>query len=129
MQIRSHELIGIGQGIEPQFLEFWKAFPKKKKKGDAYKAWVQTVAARPALEVVLKAIASQKKSAEWTKEDGKYIPHPGSWLRAWGWEDSVFVDTDMALCAKCRLPLNGGYTSTDEGRVCSTCWRKYASAG
>jgi len=30
-----------------------------------------------------------KKSPEWTKDNGKYIPYPATWLNAKGWEDEL----------------------------------------
>lgn len=43
------------------------------------------------LEVLLSAIAKQKTSEGWTKEGGKYIPMPASWLNAERWNDGVVV--------------------------------------
>jgi len=32
-------------------------------------------------------IEQAKKSEDWIKEKGKYIPYPATWLEAKGWED------------------------------------------
>ena len=39
------------------------------------------------LKKILDTIGKFKNSEEWTKENGKYIPHPATWLNAKGWED------------------------------------------
>ena len=35
----------------------------------------------------LKAISAAKTSQDWQKDEGQYIPYPGTWLNARGWED------------------------------------------
>lgn len=64
------------------FDEFWTAFPKKKSKIYARKAWDTH---RPDLQKVLDALAWQCR--EWAKDDPKYIPYPASWLNAGRWDD------------------------------------------
>lgn len=73
--------------LEAEFNKFWEFYPKKKSKGDAFKAWIQVKEKRPALDKILKAIVVLRDSDEWTKEGGQYIPYPATWLRAWGWAD------------------------------------------
>jgi hypothetical protein len=36
---------------------------------------------------MIATIEQAKKSENWLKESGKYIPHPATWLNAKGWED------------------------------------------
>lgn len=66
---------------------FMKAYPKRKAKADAFKAWKQM---NPSLEKCLGTIALQRQSHDWTKDNGKFIPYPASWLRGGCWDD----DTD-----------------------------------
>jgi len=42
------------------------------------------------LAAMLTAIERAKKSSQWTKENGQFIPYPATWLRAKGWEDELF---------------------------------------
>ena len=79
---------------EREFAHFWEAYPKKKSKAAARKAWDQTVKTRPALDDLLAKLIALKKSEEWTKEGGQYIPYPASWLRAGGWDDEVETTGD-----------------------------------
>lgn len=80
----TNNLITINQYTSKDFDVFWQAFPKKKKKEDARKAWNTT---RPNIEVVLKALEWQKQSPEWFKQGGQFIPYPATWLRSHSWED------------------------------------------
>jgi len=72
---------------EARFDQFWAAFPKKRSKGQAEKAWVKLQPDEQLLDVILTAIEQAKKSEEWRKENGRFIPYPASWLNAKGWED------------------------------------------
>lgn len=84
----TNNLITNNQYISKDFEIFWQAFPKKKKKEDARKAW-NTI--RPNIEVVLKALEWQKQSPEWFKQGGQFIPYPASWIRSHSWEDEKAV--------------------------------------
>ena len=33
-----------------------------------------------------------KKSKDWQKDNGQFIPYPATWLNAKGWEDEVTED-------------------------------------
>ena len=75
------------------FDPFWEAYPKKKGKATALKAWVKI---EPEIERdgslvgrIMGALNSQKATDDWRKEGGKYIPHPASWLNGRRWEDEM----------------------------------------
>ncbi len=69
------------------FARFWFAYPKKKNKGIAEKAFKKLKADDALLQTMLKAIEVQKRSRSWTKDGGQFIPYPASWLNAKAWED------------------------------------------
>jgi predicted transcriptional regulator len=71
------------------FAQFWKAYPKKKAKGSAEKAWNKIDSSL--LTTILEAIENQKQSPQWKKEGGQYIPYPATWLNSKSWEDEVEV--------------------------------------
>ncbi len=73
------------------FAEFWLAYPKKRGKQAALKAWKQTSSTRPPLPDLLSHLDVLAGSKEWRDDAGKYIPHPSSWLNAGGWDDEVAV--------------------------------------
>lgn len=74
---------------DEEFDTFYAAYPRKKAPVDALKAWKQTAKIRPPLPEILAAIETQKKSRQWSKDGGKYIPFPASWLRAGRFFDEV----------------------------------------
>jgi hypothetical protein len=69
------------------FARFWFAYPKKKNKGIAEKAFRKLRPDETLLKTLLKAIEIQKRSQSWTKDNGQFIPYPASWLNAKAWED------------------------------------------
>jgi hypothetical protein len=71
------------------FAEFWSAYPRKKNKGDAEKAWASIKPSDALQAEIAGAVLLAKASADWLKGGGKFIPYPASWLRAKGWEDSA----------------------------------------
>ena len=91
---RSRSLRSLLSESNPDFDQFWAAYPRKTGKGAARKAWEQL---RPALAAVLEALAWQVKQDRWRAERGKYIPHPATWLTQGRWEDEP--DTLMSRSA------------------------------
>ena len=69
------------------FTEFWEKYPRKVGKLNARKAWKKTKGIP--LERILNAVDVWTASEEWTKDGGKYIPHPETWLNRGGWDDQV----------------------------------------
>ena len=73
--------------VEQSFLVFWDEYPRKVGKAAALKAWLKI---KPSAELhsrILKALTQQKKSAQWQRDDGQYIPHPTTWLNQGRWDD------------------------------------------
>jgi hypothetical protein len=69
-----------------EFSQFWAAYPRKVGKGEAAKAF-DRARLNGKLPEVLAAIESYKKTSQWIKDDGQFIPHPATWLNQRRWED------------------------------------------
>jgi uncharacterized protein YdaU (DUF1376 family) len=69
------------------FAQFWQAYPRKKSKGQAEKAWAKLKPDQTLLQTMLTSIQKAKQSPDWQKNNGQYIPYPATWLAAKGWED------------------------------------------
>ena len=76
------------------FLTFWKAYPRKIDKGEAFKAWQKIQRPRPDIQAITASIAALKASRQWQEKNGRFIPHPSTWLNRRGWESQV-SDSDM----------------------------------
>ena len=77
---------------EADFERFWIAYPKKKSKAQAKKVWEKLKPSSDLVSTILSAVDKQKRSKDWQKEGGKYIPYPATWLNAGAWEDEVEVE-------------------------------------
>jgi hypothetical protein len=69
------------------FDEFWKAYPKKKAKEDARKAWNKLKPNESLGKEIIQAVTEAAKTKDWLKEKGKYIPYPATYLNGKRWED------------------------------------------
>ena len=70
-----------------RFASFWSGYPKKVKKAEAEKAWSKIRDSDELLKEMHAALRWQKRSPDWTRDAGQYIPHPATWLNARQWED------------------------------------------
>ena len=75
--------------MDDSFTRFWDAYPRKVAKQEAAKAWSKIKVDEALQGRILAALDAQKKSDQWTRENGKYIPHPATWLRGRRWEDEI----------------------------------------
>lgn len=83
-----------GRVSDEFFDRFWAAYPKKKAKADALKAWNARRPDASLLAVMLAALERQCASPDWRKERGRYIPFPASWLRQARWTDEDTTPLD-----------------------------------
>ena len=72
---------------DQRFTEFWAAYPKKVGKGAAEKAFKKIRPTAEVFEAMLSAIENQRRSDQWQRENGRYIPNPSTWLNQRRWED------------------------------------------
>lgn len=69
------------------FDDFWKAYPKKKAKEDARKAWAKIKPSESLLKIIIADVEAQSRTQDWKKDGGKYIPYPATYLNGKRWED------------------------------------------
>lgn len=73
------------------FAQFWDAYPKKRAKEVAQRAWEKRRPNSELLTVILRALERQRLSPDWQKDSGRYIPLPATWLNQARWTDEVEV--------------------------------------
>ncbi len=69
------------------FERFYSAYPKKKSRALAEKAFAKIAPDETLLSTMLAAITCAKQSAQWANP--QMIPYPASWLNARSWEDDI----------------------------------------
>jgi DNA-binding transcriptional regulator YhcF (GntR family) len=71
------------------FSDFWKEYPRKEKKVMAQKIFDRLKVNDALMEKIMDSLFRFVESEEWKKDDGKYIPHPTTWLNQRRWEDGT----------------------------------------
>lgn len=95
--------VGGEQALINGFERFWSAYPKKTAKQNALKVWVKLKPDDELIQHILSSLEQQKRSVQWTKDNGQYIPYPATWLNGRRWED------EPPLAA--ATPSNSGWTN------------------
>lgn len=98
-----HTPQGGGEAVPPEspdpepkpdpFDEFWAAYPRKVGKDDARKRYAQVTRRGAKPEEIL---AGLKRTRFDTREGGRFIPHPATWLNQGRWQDQGL---DLAAAA------------------------------
>ena len=74
---------------EEAFQVFWGKYPNKKAKKAAWKAWAKLVYTPELGAKILAALDVAITTDGWTKDKGRYVPHPASWINGERWEDDL----------------------------------------
>lgn len=75
--------------LEEDFDSFWKSYPRKISKDKALKSFTKIHKELPDINDLIKIIENHKNQDQWQKDDGKFIPHPSTWLNQKRWEDEI----------------------------------------
>jgi len=71
------------------FSLFWKNYPRKEAKKKAWQAWFKVADPEAVIEKMKVILPIQMESEQWTKENGKYIPMPTTYINQERWEDEI----------------------------------------
>ena len=75
--------------IESKFEKFWAIYPRKEGKKKCLDWFKRNKPNEEFLNKMLSAIHKQKQSDKWTREKGRFIPMPFTWLNQGRWDDEV----------------------------------------
>lgn len=77
----------MSREVQERFDRFWSVYPKKRSKAVAAKSFERIDPDDELLEVMVEKINHERRSYEWAKDGGQYIPLPATWLNQRRWED------------------------------------------
>ena len=81
---------------EEKFNIFYKAYPKKVAKTKVL-SWFKSNKPKDDLfELMMKQLEVFKKSYNWNKDNGQYIPNPTTWLNQKRWEDEIEITNNLS---------------------------------
>lgn len=76
-----------GTSVTDLFEEFWAIYPRKVGKKLAKQIFQGIKPSRDLLEEMKRAVLEQRESEQWTRDRGRFIPHPSTWLKQGRWMD------------------------------------------
>jgi hypothetical protein len=79
----------VNEYVDDGFNQFYEAYPKKVGRDAALKAWEKV---KPPIDDVIYALAWQKQSEQWHKNNGQFIPNPSTYLNQGRWKDEAPVE-------------------------------------
>lgn len=88
---------GLTADLQDRFERFYAAYPLKKSRGTAEKAFAKLRPDEQLLREMLAGLEKRRASGTWL--DPKFIPYPASWLNAKGWADVIEVAYSPEACA------------------------------
>jgi hypothetical protein len=72
-----------------RFDEWYQHYPRKSNRGQAEKVWERLQADDHLIDTMIRAVQLQCGQPDWVKDNGAFIPHPGTWLNNKRWLDEV----------------------------------------
>ena len=77
----------LSRSLRERFDVFWSAYPRKKSKDAAEKAFAKRKPDEQLMAEIMDGLMRATTSVEWAKDDGEFIPYASSWLNDGGWKD------------------------------------------
>lgn len=101
----------IDHAYDEPFKEFWDRFPRRRRnaKQECRRKYEAALKRNKGLtpQMLIDALERQKRSKDWTKDNGEFVPSPLTWLNQGRWEDDVYEGETE----------NKGYVITEEDRL------------
>jgi len=93
------------------FDTFWSAYPAKLAKTAAIRAWNAITPDAALTDRIVADVQARRNSHDWTKDMGRFIPHPSTYLNQKRWED---VRETLAPVAAPGAPKAASQMTTQE---------------
>lgn len=90
-QKEQHSNTRVSNTINKTFEGFWEKYPRKVSKKKALVAWIRIKPDETTVTKILTALEAYKKTPQWTKDNGAFIPHPTTWLNGERWNDELGI--------------------------------------
>lgn len=90
------------------FEEFWKEYPKKVNKKNALREFKKKKDIEAIMPTILADLEYKKRSKDWTKDNGQYIPYPERYIKNERWNDvNEVAERQSEIESKCANELEG----------------------
>lgn len=108
------------------FEKFWIEYPRKVSKKKSFQIWKRLKVKKDLFDKIMKTLLIYKKSSQWVKDNGLYIPHPSTFLNQERWEDES-IDPQQSpvfqkrICKKCGTSESNLWVDSSLGMICGKC--------
>lgn len=99
------------------FALFWQEYPRKAAKAAALKAWQKLNPSPELVERILAHVRDHKRSPDWIKDGGQFVPYPATFLNGRRWEDDIPPDTGPGMAYHGYQERTAHKTLKDTGTV------------
>lgn len=99
------------------FALFWQEYPRKAAKAAALKAWQKLNPSPELVERILAHVRDHKRSQDWIKDGGQFVPYPATFLNGRRWEDDIPPDTGPGMAYHGYHERTARKTLEDTGTV------------
>lgn len=82
----------LGRSSSEDFEKFYATYPKKQGKKKAEEIWMRLRIGDELFAKIMTALEAHKKSPQWVKDGGLFIPMPQTWLYQERWNDELKVE-------------------------------------
>lgn len=104
---------------------FWQLYPKKERKKRASEIFNKIRPDKILMVKIIKTLEAHKKSKQWLKENGQYIPAAANWLADERWNDlaseKLKVKSEKCFCCKSEFVTRKIQTGRGEKTICQNC--------
>jgi uncharacterized protein YdaU (DUF1376 family) len=83
--------------IHARFDKWWDGYPKKVGKDAAWTEFSRLAPDDHLTDTLIAAVSEQRASAQWLQDNGRYIPHPRTWLHQGRWQDQLDISPPEPL--------------------------------
>ena len=100
------------------FERFWAVYPRKVGKGYAHTCFLRAVQ-KTTIEIILAAVEQQQAWPQWSKEGGRFIPNPSTWLNQERWNDEpsrVRAGTDLPGKTRRNVEAAAAFTAAKKDK-------------
>jgi phage replication O-like protein O len=105
----------LSRSLRERFEIFWAAYPKRKSKATAEKAFAKLNPSEQLFKDLVAGLERAKTSGQWTNP--QFIPHAATWLNAAGWLDEIqtaYADDELAMIRAFNTALGERIGTIDE---------------
>lgn len=89
--------------INDTFTFFWNAYPRKVGKAIAFNSWKKIKPDEKLFSLIIASLEQHKKTNQWKKSNGEFIPHPSTWLNQRRWEDELTIEVERPVTEQERI--------------------------